>query len=121
MKAYIQLGEGVRLTPAAYWQALQTAMANPTMRFRQSFQDPRGWMGPKTGAEIVQEYKRMIADRWANTTMTQHVIGKGHKAQKRVLHYRNNAATCKWCGQKTGAVNKRFCDASCARAYAAGR
>ncbi len=117
MKAYIQLGEGVRLTPAAYWKALQLAMQNSTVRFKQSFQDPKGWMGSKTGAEIVQEYKSMIADRWAERTMAQHVIGKGSKAQKRVLHYQNNAATCKWCGQKTGAVSKRFCEASCARAY----
>ena len=113
----IQLGEMVRLTPAAYWQALQLAMRNQDMRFKQSFQDPRGWMGPKTGAEIVQEYRRMIAERWASATMAQHIIGKGHKAQRRVLHYKNNAATCKWCGSKTGATSKRFCESSCARAY----
>lgn len=118
MKACIMLGEGVQVSPAAYWAALQLALANPNMKkFKQSFQDPKGWMGPKTGSEIVQEYRRMISDRHAQATMAQHVIGKGSKAQRRVLHYRNLAATCKWCGQKTGSVNKGFCDASCARAY----
>ncbi len=119
MTAYcIVLGEGVRVSPSAYLSALRTAMENPAMKFRQSFQDPRGWLGPKTGAEIVQEYRRMIAERWAERTMAQHTIGKGSKAQRRVQHIRNRQAECKGCGSKTGSVSKRFCDVSCARAYA---
>ena len=117
MKAYIQLGEGVRLTPKAYWNALQLAMANPGAKFKQSFQDPTGWMGPKTGLEIVGEYRRMILERWAEQTMRQHTIGKGSKAQRRVRHYANMRAKCKWCGQATGSVSRKFCEASCARAY----
>lgn len=117
MKAYIQLGEGVRLTPKAYWQALQLAMANPQAKFKQSFQDPTGWMGPKTGLEIAQEYRRMIAERWAMRSMAQITIGKGSKAQRRVRHYANMRVECKWCGQATGSVNRRFCEASCARSY----
>lgn len=107
----------MRISPAAYLKALRTAQANPDKQFRQSFQDPRGWMGPKTGAQIVAEYRRMIADRWAERSMSQHKIGKGSKAQRRVLHIKNRQATCKWCGQRTGAAVKRFCEASCARAY----
>ncbi len=117
MKAYIQLGEGVSLSPAAYWTALQTAKANPTALFRQSFQDPRGWMGPKTGEEIVREYRRMIADRWANQWEAVRKNGKGNAANRRVRVIRDAAAKCKWCGQKTGAVVRRFCEASCARSY----
>ena len=113
----IALGEGVQVSPAAYLAALRTAMENPTAKFRQSFQDPRGWMGPKTGAEIVQEYRRMIADRWASRSMAALVIGKGNRANRRVQVIRDAAAECKWCGQKTGATSKRFCDVSCARSY----
>ena len=118
MRACIVLGEGVRVSPAAYLAALKLAMDNPTMKFKQSFQDPRGWMGPKTGAEIVQEYRRMIAGRWADRTMAQYSYGKGNAAQRRVKVIRDRQAECKWCGQKTGSVSKRFCDSSCARAYA---
>ena len=118
MKACIVLGEGVRVSPAAYLAALKLAMDNPAMKFRQSFQDPRGWMGPKTGAEIVQEYRRMIQERWESRTMAQYSYGKGNAANRRVRAIRDRQATCKWCGSKTGSVSKRFCDSSCARAYA---
>lgn len=118
MKACIVLGEGVRVSPAAYLAALKLAMANPDRQFKQSFQDPRGWMGPKTGAEIVQEYRRMIADRWAERSMQQHLIGNGNAANRRVRAIRDRQAECKWCGQKTGSVRKQFCDVSCARSYA---
>lgn len=113
----IVLGEGVRVSPKAYLAALRLAMDNPTAKWRESFQDPRGYSGPYTGAEIVRQYRRMIADRWAERTMSQHAIGKGSKAQKRVRHFNNLRAKCKWCGQRTGNVAKRFCEASCARAY----
>ena len=118
MKYAIALGEGVQVTPAAYLYALKTAMDNPTAKFRQSFQDPRGWMGPKTGAEIVSEYRRMIADRWAARTMSQHTYGKGNAANRRVQAIRDRHAECKWCGSRTGSAQKRFCDVSCARSYA---
>ena len=89
-KFCIVLGEGVRVSPAAYLAALKLAQANPTMLFRRAFQDPRGWMGAKTGAEIVQEYKRMLADRWAERTMAQHVYGKGNASNRRSDALRQN-------------------------------
>ena len=87
----IQLGEGLRVSPAAYLTALRTAMANPAGKFSQSFNDPRGWCGTYTGAEIVAEWRAMLHTRWADRTMAQHTYGKGSKANKRVQAIRDNA------------------------------
>lgn len=112
----IVLGEGERrLSPAKYLTALRLAMANPTQRFRHSFRDPTGWLGRSySGLDIVKEHWDMIAARWASWNAN---TGNGNRAKKRAQKIADKHATCKWCGQLTGATVKKFCDASCATSY----
>jgi hypothetical protein len=111
---YIQLSEGVRLSARQYLAALRLAMANPAASFRQSFNDPRGWMGGHTGASIVAEWRAMLRDRWAALfTASAARSGKGNRARKRADALRR----CKWCGQQVG---REFCDGECRRAYYGG-
>lgn len=117
MKACITLGGGVRISPAAYLGALRLAMDNPTVKFNQSFQDPKGWMGPKTGAEIVLEYRRMVRDRHAEQWAAVRMYGKGSKAAKRGQVIMDSKATCKWCGSRIETQAQRFCDIGCAKSY----
>ena len=80
----IGLGDGIRLSPRQYLAALRQAMSAPQDKFKQSFRDPRGWMGGSyTGAEIVRQHWEMIADRWAAQWAQVYPHGKGNRAAKR--------------------------------------
>jgi hypothetical protein len=81
MRAYIQLADGIRLSPRQYLAALKMAQANPTEKFKQSFRDPSGWMGGNyTGELIVRQHFEMVHDKWASQWPK---TGKGNRARKR--------------------------------------
>ena len=103
----IALPGGAKLSPRAYLAALRLAMDNPEASFKQSFCDPTGWMGGHTGASIVAEWRRMLADRWASWAAPG---GKGNRARKRAEALK----CCKWCGRNVG---RDFCDGECRKAY----
>lgn len=110
MRFSITLGDGVRVSPAAYLSALHIALANPSQSFDRSLNDR--W--PATGAEIIDQWRRMIRGRWSDWTPSP---GKGNRARRRAEAIADARATCKWCGKPTGSNRKRFCDDSCARSY----
>lgn len=53
----------------------------------------------------------------AKATRGALATGKGNRAAKRLRSLADQKADCRWCGQKTGSTQKRFCDRSCAAAY----
>lgn len=108
----ISLPGGVRVSPRTYLTALRLAMANPTASFKQSFNDPTGWMGGHTGSSIVREWRAMLAERWAAWSAP---AGKGNRARKRAEALKR----CRWCGQQMPREFRDgdFCDGGCRRAY----
>jgi hypothetical protein len=66
--------------------------------------------------------------RWFRDCLTRKVTrgtegaGKGNRAKRRAAKLAADKATCDWCGQARPAFRsggRLFCEASCARAYAA--
>ena len=114
MRFAISLPDGRQVTPAVYLNALRVAQANPSQPFRESFQDPTGWMGGHTGASIVQEHRKMLERRWSGWHVHN---GKGNRAKKRAQELADKRAECKWCGTPTGSARKAFCCPTCARSY----
>ena len=104
----IQLPEGIRISARQYINALRLAKANPNQRFKQSFNDPTGWMGGHTGRSIVNEWLQMLEERWAKRFALP--AGKGNRARKRAEALR----CCKWCSRQVG---REFCYPQCRYDY----
>jgi hypothetical protein len=77
MQRAIVLGDGRRMSLAAYVAAWKTALAaDDCQRFKGSPADPRGWCGPYSRAELLQEFRGGMNDR-----INRHAphYGKGRK------------------------------------------
>lgn len=109
----ISLPGGVRVSPRAYLAALRLAMANPTASFKQSFNDPTGWMGGHTGASIVREWQAMLEEKWTAKLSPEQTAERAFWADQHRRELERERC-CKWCGQQVG---RDFCDGGCYRAY----
>lgn len=126
MQRIVTLSEGRQIKLGAYVTGIKLAKASPNQWFAKGFD----WAGCY-GHGAVMTFHRALHERissgiprsqtWvrqASRGLTQVQVARLER--RRLKHARKHGRECKWCGQhfNVRTLADRFCEASCARAYA---